>query len=370
MVAARQLAPRYLRAMPDAPAPAFTVAASSVRGLLAYAAARRLDTDGVLALAGLRDEDLQGPEARVPQAANNVVFAELGARAVRAGDPDLGLHFAECLDLDSLDIIGHLAAHSATLGEAFERVCAHSRLLHDSGRVDLERRGGLAVLYPGCRGLHHEYPRHIAEFATLAALVLARRVTGAPLIPREVTFKHAAPKRLAEHQRLFGVLPRFEQEETTLVLDGSALALRIAGAQPGLASYLDAYARDVISRLPDDGGLIAQVERAVTTGLPRGVPEIEQIAAQLATSPRTLQRRLGDEGTTFQAIVDRARRRLAERYLEDDHLSLAEIGFLVGFADPSNFHRAFKRWSGETPSAYRAARAASGRAENDKARHP
>jgi AraC-like DNA-binding protein len=339
-----------MAARPAPEPPRFTVAASGVRGVLAYAAARRLDTTGVLAAAGLTAAELEGPQARVPQAANNAVFAELAARA---GDADFGLHFAERLDLDSLDVVGHLAAHSATLGEALARVCAYSRLLHDSGRVDLERRAGRAILYPGCRGLTHEYPRHVAEFATLAALVLARRVTGQPLVPHAVTFKHAAPPRLVEHRRLFGVLPRFAAAETTLVFDEAALALRIAGAQPGLASYLDAFARDALARLPDDGSLTAAVERAVTQRLSAGLPDLAAVAAQLGLSARTLQRRLADEGVRFHALLDRARRGLAERYLADPRLSLAEVGFLVGFADPSNFHRAFRRWTGVTPSAFR-----------------
>lgn len=334
--------------------PRFTVAASTVRGLLMYCRRRGLATEGVLAMAGLEEKDLEGPEARISQAANNVIFAEMAERALAQGDADLGLHFAEKLDLDSLDVIGHLAAHSATLGEAFKRVCAHSRLLHDSGRVDLERQGSEATLYPGCRGLLHEYPRHVAEFATLAGLVLARRVTNTDIVPKAVTFKHAAPARVSEHLRLFGVAPSFGCAETTLVFNESVLALKIGSAQPGLASYLDAYAREVLSRLPQNASLMAQVERAITSALPRGVPEIDDVAAQLGMTSRTMQRRLGEESETFQVLVDRARQRLAERYLEDDKLSLAEIGFLVGFADPSNFHRAFKRWKGETPSAYRA----------------
>jgi AraC-like DNA-binding protein len=109
-----------------------------------------------------------------------------------------------------------------------------------------------------------------------------------------------------------------------------------------------------MSRLPDDARIEAQVERLVTSHLVRGVPPIEDIAPQLALSSRTLQRRLSERGTTFAEVVERARRRLAERYLEDERLSLAEIGFLVGFSDPSNFHRAFRRWTGETPTTFRA----------------
>jgi AraC-like DNA-binding protein len=333
----------------------FTVAASSVRGWLAYATARNVSTANVLELAGLTEADLVGPEARVTQAANNAVVTELAARS---SDPDFGLHFAERLDLDAFDVVGHLAARSATLGEALQRVCAFSRILHDAGRVDLEHRADEVVLYPGCRGLLHTYPRHVAELATLGAVVLARRVTGVHVVPRAVRLKHPAPARRSEHHRLFGVAPEFDQAETAIALDASVLTLPIVGSQPGLVTYLDAYANDVMSRLPDDGGLVARVERLVTAQLARGVPEVDAIASQLALSSRTLQRRLADAGTSFAAIVARARHHLAERYLADDRISIAEVGFLVGFADASNFHRAFRRWAGVTPAAYRSARRA------------
>jgi AraC-like DNA-binding protein len=331
----------------------FTVAASGLRGFLAYAAARRADLTDVLAVAGLSAVDLEGPEARISQAANNAVIADL---AVRMGDDDLGLHVAERLDLDALGVVGHLAAKSTTLGEAFARVCQLSRILHDSGRVDLEHHEGEVVLFPGCRGLHHEFPRHVAEFSSLAALVLARRVTNTAIVPRRVAFQHPAPTRLSEHLRLFSVVPQFEQVETSIAFEPSALALRITDAQPGLVSYLEAYAREVIARLPADTGLSARVERIVTSSLARGLPRIEAVASQLGLSGRTLQRRLGEDGTSFAAIVDRARQALAQRYIADDKLSLAEVGFLVGFADPSNFHRAFRRWTGATPAAFRARR--------------
>jgi len=330
----------------------FTVAASSVRGFLAYAAARQITTDGVLERAGLTPSDLEGPEARTTQAAHNAVVAELAARSK---DPDFGLHFAEHLDIDAFDVVGHLAAKSATLGQAFDRVCLFSRILHDSGRVDLERGPDEVVLYPGCRGLLHTFPREVAEFSTLGALVLARRVTEVHIIPKMVRFKHSAPARLSEHYRLFGVTPLFDQPETALSFEPSVLTLPIRDSQPGLVSHLDEYARDVMARLPENGGLRATVERLVTSSLARGVPEIDAVASQLSLSPRTLQRRLGDEQATFATIVDCARRKLAERYLADNRLPLAEVGFLVGFADPSNFHRAFRRWTGVTPNTFRAA---------------
>lgn len=275
----------------------FTVAASGVRGVLAYARARGVEVQGVLEAVGLSAAALEGPEARVSQAAHNQVFAELAARA---DDDAFGLHFAEHLELDALGVVGHLAAASATLGQALARVCAHSRILHDSGRVDLEVRGDRAVIYPGCRGLRHEFPRQVAEFSVAATLTMARRLTTAAINPGAVTFQHAAPTRTAEHRRVLGVPPTFGALETALELPARALALPVVGAQPGLAGYLDAYARQVVASLPSDDSLRGKVLRAVTTALPRGVPALGEIAAQLGLSTRTLQRQLASEGARWR----------------------------------------------------------------------
>ena len=329
----------------------FSVAANAVAGLLAYANAAKIATAGVLAAVGLTPEALVGPEARVSHGANNRLWELLGEAS---GDPEFGLHFAERLDLGAFDVVGHLVACSETFGAGLGRVVAYSRILHDAGRVEVERDGGQVLVYPGCRGLPVECPRQIAEFSAASVVMLGRKLTGAAMVPLAVHFKHAAPVRLREHVRLFGVSPRFDRPETVLVFDAAVLALPIRTPQTGVLTYLEAYARDVLARLPADDDILDQVERVVVTAMSRGVPEMHQVAAQLGMSPRTLQRRLADRETTFQALLDGVRRSYAERYLRDARLSLAEIAFLLGFSEPSNFHRAFRRWTGTTPSAFRA----------------
>lgn len=329
-----------------------TVAASSLVGLLAYARAMRVPTERVLEGAGLTEKDLEGPEARIPEAATNHVWKAL-AEASR--DADFGLHFAERMTVDAFDVVGHLVTRSRTLGEGLARVVAYSRILHDSGRIELERRGGGAVVFPGCRGLTHEFPRQIAEFAAASVLVLGSQATRAPLVARAVRFRHGAPPNVSEHVRIFGVVPEFDAPETEVELDGKELDRPIPGAETGLVTYLEAYARDVLARIPEENDIVTQVERAVTRGMSRGLPDMDTVATQLAMSTRTLQRRLAEAETTFQELVDSARRRYAERYLSDDRLAISEVAFLVGFSEPSNFHRAFRRWTGVTPAAFRAA---------------
>lgn len=330
-----------------------SVAASSILGLLAYAEALGLATLPALEAAGLSRASLEGPEARVPEAANNRVWEVL---ACASKDPDFGLHFAERMTVDAFDVVGHLLARSRTFGQGLDRVVAYSRILHDAGRVEVEPRGANVVVFPGCRGLTHDFPRQIAEFAAASVVVLGRQTTGKTIPVSAVRFRHPAPARVSEHLRIFGVAPSFDARETEVEIAGSVLALPIRDAQAALVTYLDAYARDVLGKLPEEADLVTQVERAITTSMSRGLPDMDVVATQLAMSARTLQRRLAEVETTFQELLDSVRRRYAERYLADDRLAIAEVAFLVGFSEPSNFHRAFRRWTGTTPAAYRESR--------------
>jgi AraC-like DNA-binding protein len=257
------------------------------------------------------------------------------------------------MTVDAFDVVGHVLARSRTFGQGLERVVAYSRILHDAGRVELERRDARVVVFPGCRGLVNDFPRQIAEFSAASVLVLGRATTGKDFVATAVRFRHAAPPSVGEHVRVFGVKPTFDAHETEVELDAAVLDLPIPEAQSGLLTYLDAYARDVLAKLPVDDDLVGDVERAIASAMSRGVPDMDSIATQLGASTRTLQRRLGEAETGFQELVDVVRRRYAERYLADDRLAISEIAFLVGFSEPSNFHRAFRRWTGLTPAAFR-----------------
>lgn len=326
----------------------FSVAATGLESLLAHAARIGVETAGLIAELGLDEEALRGPDARIAQRTYNRAWEMLVAWS---RDADFGLHFAERAPPNALDVVGHLVLRSATLGEAFERVARLSRILHDAGKFEVERQRDVALVHPGCRGMLHDWPRHIAEYATLVTLLVARAATGASIVPRAVSFKHSAPARSSEHVRLFGVLPVFGARETCLTLAAADLALPISGPKDGLETYLDAYAREVLAKLPERDDLESRVARVVARELEHGAPTIEVVAKALALSPRTLQRRLAESGVSFQTVVDRVRQQYSERYLADERLSLAEIAYLLGFSEVSAFHRAYKRWTGKTPRA-------------------
>lgn len=332
---------------------AFTVSGATVAALSSYLSARGFDLGPALARLGLERTQLASPEFRVPASANDALWAEAERLT---GETDFGLRFAKRLDLDAFHLVGHLAASSPTLGVALERVVRFSRLLHDAGRTEVERHHGRVLLFPGCRGLPRPPPRQIAEFNTASAVVLIRFITARlAWAPREVSFHHDAPRDVEPHRALFGRAPRFGAAEDVIVLEEADLALPVRVSAPSrIGQYLESYAATLLAQLPESADEVReQVLRAIVSSLPSGGTTLESVAGQLSMTPRTLQRRLTDDGTTFSEIVEDARLTTAEHHLADERLTLAEISFLLGFNEPSTFHKAFRRWTGLSPGAWR-----------------
>jgi AraC-like DNA-binding protein len=179
--------------------------------------------------------------------------------------------------------------------------------------------------------------------------VRGRAITGVDWSPRSVSFIHHEPASTERHQRLFRAPVRFSQPHDALAFDRALLARPLLTAEPALAGVLERQAELLLTRLPPQGSLRGAVRRALLPALPGGEPRIERVAKALAMTPRTLQRRLSEDGITFQGLLDDLRRELANHYLQGQGRPAAEVAFLLGFADPSAFRRAFKRWTGSSP---------------------
>src|SRR5262245_58421573 len=127
-----------------------------------------------------------------------------------------------------------------------------------------------------------------------------------------------------------------------------------ARAEPALAQLLDQQLAAQLAALPaEEASFLDRIRSALFAELDRGEPTLEAIAARLRMSPRTLQRRLREEGSSLSAVLDRLRAELALRYLGEPRTSIGEVAFRLGFSDPTTFHRAFRRWTGQTPAEYR-----------------
>jgi AraC-like DNA-binding protein len=178
---------------------------------------------------------------------------------------------------------------------------------------------------------------------------------------RRVTFVHRKPPDIGEHERIFGCPVRFESEHNRLYVDQAVWQARSPGAQPGVLHVLAEHADLLLEKLPRGPDLVDRTRRTIGERLRGGDPSLEAVARELGLSGRSLQRHLRELGYSYHAIADEVRAATARLYLEQPDIAIAEVAYLLGFADQSTFNRAFKRWTGLTPARSRALHRGAGR---------
>jgi AraC-like DNA-binding protein len=170
-----------------------------------------------------------------------------------------------------------------------------------------------------------------------------------------VYLKHKAPEDTAGHEAYFGCPVHFASDKDALRVSTKTLDSPNKVGDASIARFFDTLLEAEVSTLDATVPLERRVLDRVSTALSAGVPALSDVARDLGMSGRTLQRRLAEKDTTFQALVDEARRRLSLRLLRgDDEATLSEVTYMTGFSDQSAFTRAFKRWTGQTPGTFRA----------------
>jgi AraC-like DNA-binding protein len=324
--------------------------AGSISTLLVRPLVDAVGGEALLRACELTPEMLADADARISPAQFCVAWAE----AIRlSGAPSLALRLAEATPPGAFGIVEYVCRSSPTLGEALRQWVRYLNLLDDAvevGLVDDAKGACLRVLRES------EAPAPASHELCFALLVLnARRLSTEPFQPLAVDFEHRARGDVAPYEAFFGAKVTFGARSTQLVMQKSALEARLATADPALLAILTRAADELRAKERVDPPIVAQVKRVLWEALREDDAEIGKVAKRLGLSARSLQRRLKEEGASYQGVREQAREELARRYLEDG-LSIAEISFLLGFSQPSAFFRAFKRWTGLTPLESRGAR--------------
>jgi AraC-like DNA-binding protein len=322
-----------------------SVSSVFVRRVLAGAIARGADPVALTSAVGLDPLELRNVDARVP---HEVMLALWTEAARLTGDPCFGVHLAEMVGSSPNNVLGYAAHSSPTYGAALRRVARYIRLLHDSFEVLLSDDGELAEvelrqLHPA--GAH----RQGLEFGLAISAFFARRNLEQPLVLRAVSLAHQERTVQPELERVFSAPVTLGAGKNAIRFDRAYLDAPFSVPDPQLCSQLDRRLDELIARQLGSSNLHEKARGAISESLREGSPTIEQVAARLRMSPRTLQRRLRDSKSSFQELVLEVRRDLALRYLKEADLSVAEVAFHVGFSDVAAFHHAFKRWTGQTP---------------------
>lgn len=296
----------------------------------------------------LTPEILSDGDARISAAQFCVAWAE-GMRL--AGDRQLALKIAAATPPGAFGIVEYVCKSAPTLGEALRQWVRYLNLLDDSVEVGVVIEGDRACLRVLRESEAPAPPSHELCYALVHRY--AKELSTKPFRPLAVELSHPEPPDLAPYRAWFDAPIVFGAEHTQLVMSATALDASLKSSDPALLTILTRAADELQKKTSDDPLITAQVRRVLHEALRQDDAGVDSVAKKLGLTGRSLQRRLEDEGTTFNKLRETVRRELAERYLADG-LAISEISFLLGFSEPSAFFRAFKRWTGETPQVWRA----------------
>lgn len=248
-------------------------------------------------------------------------------------------------------IVGFAALACSTLAEALQRLERHHRAIYDVNLAQVRPCAeGLCIEWGVARGR----PGALVDETAIAALMqLTREFTGRPVRALAVDFVNPRPADVRPYEDFFGGPVRFGQPSTRVVLAASDLTLPLRGADAALLALLDAQAERLLQEVAAVTGPLAVWRQALVGLIRSGRTQLADLADSLQMSPRSLQRRLAEQGISFQALLGQTRQQLAEAYLRDTSVELAEVALLLGYSEQSAFTRAFRQWTGQAPLQWR-----------------
>jgi AraC-like DNA-binding protein len=301
-------------------------------------------------------DDLSIDPALFSEPGTRLSFARMGklwnAAVEATGDQYFGLEVGSRARPTDFYVLGHAWLASATLYGAFSRLCRYRHVISTAPGVD--------QLVPHADGYDFTenfvesklLPPRVARDGGYAALLgMCDAVTAEPVRPLRVALTVPEANRSERYDALFRCPIEYGSDREHWIYSREAMQTPLTGSVPEVATAIDRIAEKYIASL-EEGEVSTSVRSLLVKLLPSGKTDQETVAGRLYRSTSTLQRQLSAEGTSYRDVLESTRRELAEQYLKDGGLSKAEIAFMVGFSDQSNFARAFKRWTGMSPGEY------------------
>ena len=340
--------------------PELTVAAGYARALLDLAVSKGATAKTLAEKSGIDPNDLADQDNRIPF---EKYVALMRAGKDLARDPALALHFGEIVDLSEISIVGLIGRASQTMVEAFAQLQRYGRLVVEvdvgtAGRFQLAPGDG-GIWLVDTRPNPNDFPELSESGAASIVCGCARMIRDAGWVdempaPKAVHFTHADPGYRAEYERIFRTPVVFESDKNAILADEKWLSHRLAPRPRYGFGVLSEHAEALLKRLENSKSVRGRVESLLLPILHTGDIGRDTIADMMGVSCWALSRRLKAEGATFEQVLDDLRHKMALHYLNGKKVSVNETAYLVGFSEPATFSRAFKRWTGSSPSAMRA----------------
>jgi AraC-like DNA-binding protein len=320
------------------------------------AALRRLRAAGIdpapfIQRHGLPETAADDVGVQVPISVVRAVSDEIAAAIP---DPFLGISVVRFMNRGSWGVLEYMFRTASTCRDVLREFVRYSLLVNTVMDITFNEDADGGVFNHVIRCDSPEMAgRHASEYACGIVVGMGRELTGKDLAPKRAWFCHERPADTSELEAFFRCPMEFRAGANGLLISKDVLELKVQSADPVLHAILETQAQQEVKARAPSADFLGQVQAQILEALPGGAPSVEQVAARLKMSARTLQRRLAEQGKTFERVVDDARRDAALLLMSDERKALAEISFEVGYSDVRAFTRAFKRWTGKSPGEFR-----------------
>jgi AraC-like DNA-binding protein len=289
-------------------------------------------------------------------------YVELLETVARESNPNIGLEMALAVEPQDLGVLGHAVAASRTIGEAIEIFSRYLYVFSQSNAVRLDIAEQQAVCSYTVSVLQPDLVRQDAEFSIGFIVRKLLDLGGRRVRPSLVEFRHSRLPGRREHEKVFGCDVVFERAANRVHFQRDVLDYPVLSADLGLLEALRFYLEDRLVTRSEEEDFVAKIQHLVTTSLAHGLPTVEQMAKRMGISGRSMQRRLAERNMVFSDLIESICEPIALDYVRNTRYSFTDIALMVGYSDLSAFSRAFKRWTGHTPSEMREEAAASDKA--------
>lgn len=324
-----------------------SVSLSLLIQMVNYAAHNDIDIPKILSSLGISPEILSLPDGRISYEEYSRVQEEL-TRVT--DDPDFGLHMGEYAEPGGWSVLGYILMNCPTIGDSLDKYANYSNIVGTYLKAQITRTPEKIKISFIETNKESFASRHCSD-AVLSALVrMIRTLTGSQINPVLASFSYEKPVLIKEHERIFASPLLFSSGENALIYDSKIASIPVVLANPSLLNHLVKYADEYIIR-KDNCSFAAHVSRVIMDSIGKDPLRVETIAQKISVNARTLQHRLKSERTDFSTLLQNIRKELASKYLLEN-ISVEDISYLLGFAEPSIFRRAFKKWTGKTPGEF------------------
>lgn len=320
-----------------------TITEAIARTLESY----QIDAGDLFERLGLSSDPYRYPDERVDQETMYRIWEESGKLT---GDPCFGFKVGMGMRATNLHAVGYAWLGSSTLNEALLRFVRYQKVVSTGAEFDVTRDDG-RVYFHGQSETSHPMA---ADAVVCAVVHICREVTDDSFAPLYVDMCRTKPPCAAEVARFLGCDVHYDAPTDIICFSAAKIDEPLPRINPAMVQASEEIARDYLEHMDLDD-VLTRARVLLMSHFPDGEPSRRRLAIALNMSERTLARRLADQGYTFTGLVEEVRIHLARDYLRQSRFTVTDVAFLLGFSDQSNFARAFKRWTGLSPSEFRLA---------------